>query len=74
MALDVSIKCCNLRYWRQKAGYTQKELAKLAGISDSRISEYEREERYMTFITAAKIAYLCQCSIDDLYEIEIRRR
>lgn len=75
MALEIRILRCNLRYWRQKAGYTQDELARLAGVSSgTRISEYERLEKTMSLNTALKLVYVCRCKLDDLYDYEIIRR
>lgn len=74
MALDVTIKRCNLRYWRQKAGYTQRELAVLAGVRESTVSDIERLESEPKITTAIKLATLCNCTLDDLYEFDIRRR
>jgi DNA-binding XRE family transcriptional regulator len=74
LALYVTIKRSNLRYWRQKAGLTQKELAHLAGLREATISNIETENVDVCITTAMKLAIICNCAIEDLFEFDIRRR
>jgi DNA-binding XRE family transcriptional regulator len=74
MAVEVSLTRCLLRDRREAAGYTQEQLAILAGISSSRIGEYENGLIDMKLTTALKFCVIFNCSIFDLYEYEINRK
>ncbi len=69
--VSVSINRCLLRDRRLQAGYTQKQLARYAGVSYSRISEYENGAKNMSTLTLKKFAYILDCSMDDIYEFNI---
>lgn len=56
----------NLRYYREKAGYSTKELANLLGITANTYAGYEIREREPKYKTLCKIADLLQVSTDDL--------
>ena len=56
----------NLRYYREKAGYSTKELANLLGITANTYAGYEIREREPKYKTLCKIADLLQISTDDL--------
>lgn len=73
MAVEVRITRCLLRDRRLAAGYTQDQLAKLAGVSKSRISEYESEAKDVHITTAMKFCVIFDCSIMDLFEFDVRR-
>ena len=52
---------------RKSRGYSQKELAKLLGISDSTLAHYESGIRKITLEMFLKILNICH------YEIKIKR-
>lgn len=68
MAVEVTLTKCLLRDRRRAADLTQDQLAKILGINKARISEYERMERFMTYITAVKISHALKCELGELYE------
>lgn len=53
----------NLKQIRKSKGYTQKELAKLLGISDSTLAHYETGIRKITLEMFLKILEVCQLEI-----------
>lgn len=53
---------------RQKAGLTQTELAKLSGVAQGKISEYESGSSLPRVDSALKIAKVLNKKIDDLIE------
>ena len=56
-----------LRSRREQLGLTQAELARLVGVPQSRLSEYEcGKNQGMTLHTACKFAVALRCSIDYL--------
>lgn len=71
--VGVSIKRCLLRDRRLQSGFTQEQLARLMNVSATRISEYENGKRSMNVLTLKKIAYILNCSMDDIYEFTITR-
>jgi DNA-binding XRE family transcriptional regulator len=74
LTVEVHILKCNLRDRRKKAGITQEQLAQEVGVSKTRISEYENNNVNMTIITAKKLAAVCNCTIDDMFEFYVDRR
>jgi DNA-binding XRE family transcriptional regulator len=73
MAVEVRVTKCKLRDLRLAAGYTQEQLARLAGVAKARISEYEKEPIDVHISTAIKFCIIFNCSLDDLFEFDIRR-
>ena len=55
----------NLRYYREKAGYTTKELANLLNISANTYAGYEIREREPKYQMLCKIADLLNISTDE---------
>lgn len=53
----------SLKQIRKSYGYTQKELAKLHGISDSTLAHYETGIRKITLEMFLKILEVCQLEI-----------
>ncbi len=53
----------SLKQIRKSKGYTQKELAKLLGISDSTLAHYETGIRKITLEMFLKILEACQLEI-----------
>lgn len=56
----------NLRYYREQAGYTTKELANLLNISANTYAGYEIREREPKYQMLCKIADLLKISTDEL--------
>ena len=56
----------NLRKIRKARGLKQKELAKLVGVSESSISQYESGTKTPSFETALKLAEALDCESADL--------
>lgn len=52
---------------RMEAHMTQRELAKLSGISESRLSLMENGKQYPLPETLWRIAKCIGCKVDDLY-------
>lgn len=59
---------CLLRDLLHRRGMTQTELADKIGRSPQRIHDYSTNRVKMTLETAATIASVIGCHIDDLYE------
>lgn len=73
MAVEVRIAKCLLRDRRIAAGYSQEHLAKLAGVSTSRISEYESAIKDVHLSTAMKFCAIFDCTIHELFTFEVTR-
>lgn len=54
--------------YRKEKGFTQKEIARLLGVTHQAISKWERYESYPDIIFLPSIARLLNCTIDDFYE------
>jgi len=65
MILEVSI-IIQLRYFREKNGLTQKELAKKVGLSWNTIWNYENGRREPRLHDLKKFAEIFNCTIDEL--------
>lgn len=59
-----------IRLQRRKAGYTQDQLAELAGISTSFMGHIERGSRVMSLDTLQRICVVLDMSANDLLEIK----
>ncbi len=57
----------NLKLARNARGYTQKEVAKSIGVSNSSYSQYESGGREPSIKTIEKIAHVLRVSIDELF-------
>lgn len=62
----------NLKYLRNRAGYTQEELASLLRVNRSTLDNYETSEREPSYEKLIEIAKLFNVSIDDLLTKEIK--
>lgn len=60
-----------VRFFREAAGMSQRELGEVLGLPGSRISEIEQGRRHLRFSEAAAIADACQLS--DLQWLELRQ-
>jgi transcriptional regulator with XRE-family HTH domain len=56
--------------WRIGRGWTQDEVAALAGLSKAYISRLERGERCATPATKVEMARRLGASVSDLFEVE----
>ena len=56
----------NLRYIREREGFTQSELAEKVGISQAALSNYENGKDRPSVDVCAKMAKALKVSIDDL--------
>lgn len=52
---------------RQQRGITQIEMAKILGIADSTLSQYETGQRTLPVNIAKKIAAILDVSIEDIF-------
>lgn len=59
----------NLKECRVNYGITQKRLSELTGISTVSISNYEAGKQYPNIKTALLIAFILECSVEDLYQV-----
>ncbi|MED3562356.1 helix-turn-helix transcriptional regulator [Bacillus xiapuensis] len=72
--IEITIGRCLIPNLLKRKGMTQADLAVITGISPTQINGYISGERQsMTLRTAKKIACTLNCSIDDLYEWQIRK-
>lgn len=55
-----------IKYYREKKGWTQTDLAEKLGIAKSTVSMWEIGERKPDIITLKKLAALFDCTADDL--------
>lgn len=59
-----------LRLWRIDNGYTQEEIADLAGISEAYLSRLERGERQIAPKTKVQVARRLGVRVSDLFDSE----
>ena len=59
-----------LKEFREKTGYTQRELARLSGISQGYISDLEAGKKDPRLAQAAKLARALGVLVDDLVDRE----
>lgn len=60
----------SIRYWRNKKGLTQKELADASGISEISIRKYEANDRVPKINTIISIACALEIGIFDLISVK----
>lgn len=65
MTMEVST-IIQLRYFREKNGWTQKELAQKVGLSWNTIWNYEKGRREPRLQDLKKFAEIFNCTIDEL--------
>jgi transcriptional regulator with XRE-family HTH domain len=65
---------CQLRKILRRIGMTQTELAERSGKAEAKISDYCNDKSVMSLGTAALIASIVGCHIDDLYEFHVESR
>ena len=59
-----------LKELRKKAGYSQMELAKQIGVTQSNVAKWEAGNYFPRPVLLPVLADLLQCSIDELFERE----
>ena len=64
----------NLKYFREKNGYTAKELSQLIGIPNNTYTAYETKNREPSFAVLIKIANALNVTIDELLGNNIRQQ
>lgn len=62
----------NIKLRRIKEGIKQQDLAKLAGITASMLSQIERGKKPLSPQTECAIAQALQCSVRDLVRVECK--
>ena len=56
-----------LKSWREAMGWSQTELARRSGVSQSHISDIERNAVIPSVVVAKHLADACSCSINRLF-------
>lgn len=56
-----------IKIFREKAGFTQEQLAKKMGLYQSTIAMWESGDRFPRADKLPELAKMLRCSIDDLY-------
>ena len=59
-----------MKEYGQNHNVTQKDFAKLIGISPQAISKWEREQGYPDISLLPVLANLLRCSVNDFFEVE----
>lgn len=59
----------NIRYWREYYGISQRELARLVGVTSATMSGIERGVHLPSVITAILIARALQVPVEQLWEV-----
>ena len=63
-----------LKVWREYRGLTLDALGKLCGVSASAISQIETGKRSPSVELLANLSRALSCDMDDLYDVEQRKR
>lgn len=58
---------CLLRDHLKRKKLTQLQLAEKLGVHEQMINKYVNDRTIMSLVTAKNIAYILDCSVDDLY-------
>ncbi|GIO36864.1 hypothetical protein J41TS12_17250 [Paenibacillus antibioticophila] len=61
---------CRLRYLLARAKMTQAELSRRTGYSPQQISNWVNDREHMNYESAATVAYVLSCHMEELYELE----
>lgn len=62
----------SLRKMREEKGMSQIELAKKINVKSNTISQYESDKRTPNATMLKKIAYVLNCTVDDLLKENIK--
>lgn len=68
--LAFKVKRCLLRDLLKKSDITQQELADLLDVKIQQVNKYVLNKQKMSIQVAKNIAYILDCTIDDLYDWE----
>lgn len=68
--LAYKVKRCLLRELLRKSDMEQRELADLLNVTVQQINKYVLDKQKMSIQVAKNIAFILNCTIDDLYEWE----
>ncbi|UYB50140.1 helix-turn-helix domain-containing protein (plasmid) [Lysinibacillus capsici] len=68
--LAYKVKRCLLRELLRKADMEQRELADLLNVTVQQINKYVLDKQNMSIQVAKNIAFILNCTIDELYEWE----
>jgi transcriptional regulator with XRE-family HTH domain len=60
---------CRLRYLLARSEMTQAELSRRTGYSPQQISNWVNNREHMNFESAATVAYVLDCQMEELYEL-----
>lgn len=72
--LDVGSSVRNrVRELREKRGWTQQELARMAGVSRQSVNSIERDRYVPSLPLALRFARLFACSTDEIFSLEEER-
>lgn len=66
------LKNCRLSIILKVSNISQIELSEMTGISDTQISQYINDKRIMSLSNAWIVAHVLRCSIEDLYESDLK--
>lgn len=61
---------CNIRYWRDQRGRTNKWLARQLKVSEETVSRWINNKSIPSGKKLFELAYLLECKVDDLYSWE----
>ena len=59
-----------LKEYRARLGVNQQEMGVLAGVSRQTISQIERGDYSPSVTLAFKLARVCECKVEDIFEYE----
>lgn len=62
-----------IRNAREKLGLTKQQMADLLGVTKETISNYENNKTLPDIISICKLAYICECSADEIIGDEIQK-
>jgi len=62
---------CTLRDRRKARGLSIRDLEDISGIGRGHLSAFENDHTVMSMKTAALLALILDCKIDDFYEYEL---
>jgi len=65
------IVSAKIKEYRREHGLTQEKFGELLGVSAQAISKWEREECFPDITFLPEIAFLLQCSVNDLFTQEL---
>ncbi|MDH5159872.1 helix-turn-helix domain-containing protein [Heyndrickxia oleronia] len=67
--INVTVRC-TLRDRRKAQGLSIRQLEAISGITRGNLSQFENNRKLPAIETAAKLAVILNCTLDDLFEIK----